>query len=78
VPANQALHGIGAHLRFLANHGQAGIPELNDNMRRRYVATVANRRNGWLHNAGNNPRSLQEVRQFLAEVEGCIVAVLAL
>jgi hypothetical protein len=69
---------LGPYLKSLVNHQQAGIGNLGENERKRYQASIVDKRNRLMHEAGAYPATEQEVLELIAEMQSCLSRVLNL
>lgn len=69
---------LGAYLRNLTNHCSPLINKLPEASRKRYQKAIVDKRNNYMHNAGEFPANSHEITVLLQEMSTCMAEVLAL
>ena len=69
---------LGAYLYNLRDHLSPLINKLPEASRSRYQNTIVDKRNNYMHNAGEFPANSHEITVLLQEMSTCMAEVLAL
>lgn len=69
-------HSLGAYLTWLANDPN-GVAILNESERQYYQREIVDRRNKYMHKAGEFPRNKSEINKLLITMENCLAQVLS-
>lgn len=69
---------LGPYLTALANHRLGHLGNLPENSRKRFMRSIVDRRNRYMHEAGAMPATEQEISIVISEMESCLSMVLSL
>ena len=71
-------NALGRYLGALVNHNLSHLGNLPERSRQRFLRSIVDKRNRYMHEAGTMPATEQEISIIISEMESCLSIVFSL